>query len=190
MVNRVTGIILAGGKNSRMGSDKGMLMLNGKRFIEHILDALVPVVNEVIIISNNSNYDDLGWKIYSDIITDCGPMGGIYTGLVNTATSKNLILSCDIPFISSAILLHLIKESDHCEIAVPEHAGRIEPLCGIYSKNCTEKIRTLLENKEWKLKDALRHFITKQVRFSGSNENEKRFLNINTPLEFSQQIEK
>ena len=53
----ITGIILAGGKSSRMGSDKGLMMLNNKPFIQHIVEALQPLVNEVIIVSNNADYD-------------------------------------------------------------------------------------------------------------------------------------
>ena len=183
----ITGIVLAGGKNSRMGSDKGLLMLDGRRFIDQILASLIPLVDEVIIISNSNNYDHLGFKVFSDIVTDCGPMGGIYTGLVNSSTVKNIILSCDIPFITSPVLSHIIGESENCEIAIPEHGGKLEPLCAVYTKNCAEKLRTLLDNKEWKMQEAIKNFVTKKVRFSQSTEIEKSFLNINTPFEFIQQ---
>ena len=62
----ITGIILAGGKSSRLGSDKGIVNLNEKKFIEHILEAVLPNVNEVLIIANNDNYNNLGYKVIKD----------------------------------------------------------------------------------------------------------------------------
>ena len=76
-----TGIILAGGKSSRMGQDKGLLMLNGRTFMSHIIEALEPVVSDIIIVSNNSDYDIYKLKRVADILKDSGPLAGLYTGL-------------------------------------------------------------------------------------------------------------
>ena len=103
-IKNITGVILAGGKSSRMGTDKGVLELNGKKIIEHIIYSIKPVVDEIIIISNSNNYDYLGFKVYSDIIKERGPLAGIHTALTHTTTERNLIVSCDIPFINSELL--------------------------------------------------------------------------------------
>ena len=62
-MKKVTGIILAGGKSSRMGTDKGMLELNGNIIVEHIIEQLKPNVDELIIIANNENYNNLGFRV-------------------------------------------------------------------------------------------------------------------------------
>lgn len=181
---KITGVILAGGKNSRMGTDKGLLRIEGKKIIERILDAMKPVVNEIIIISNGDNYDYLGYKIYNDIVRDCGPMGGIHTALSYSKTEKNLIVSCDMPFLTSDTLKYIVENSDGCEVAVPQHNERTEPLCSVYTDFCRNKFSQLLGNGEWKMKDALKHFNVKRIVFQNGSEAIKIFSNINSKEEY------
>lgn len=180
-----TGIILAGGLSSRMGSDKGMVQLNGKKFIEHILEAIIPNVKEVIIIANCDNYHNLGVKVYEDIIKNRGPLGGIYTGLMNSRTENNIVVSCDIPFINSNLIKHIIENSGSADIAVPVFKGTIEPLCAIYTKRTAGKIYNLIMNNELKVRKVMRHFITREIHLTSSLEfyNDKLLMNINTPEE-------
>lgn len=183
----ITGVILAGGKSLRMGTDKGLVLLNGKKLIEHVLDAVASVTDNVIIIANSNSYNGYGYPVYEDIIKDCGPMGGIYTALQKSDADKNLILSCDIPFITSPMLSFIISHSFGAEIVVPKHEEKIEPLCAVYSKKCAEKFKQLLEKKEWKMQSALKYFNTKEIEISTIKEIEKNFININTPQELNEQ---
>jgi molybdopterin-guanine dinucleotide biosynthesis protein A len=184
-IEKITGVILAGGKNSRMGSDKGLLDVGGKKIIERIIEELKQAVEEIIIISNGDKYDYLGYKIYSDIIKDCGPMGGIHTALTYSITERNLIISCDMPFVSKNILKAIIEYSDKCEIAIPEHDnGTMEPLCAIYSKSCIGKFEKLLKKGEFKLKNSLKYFIVNKINFTQKKLSGNEFLNINTPEEY------
>ena len=91
----ITGIVLAGGKSSRMGSDKGLLTINGKMFIEHVVDAMKPLVDNIIIVSNNKMYDQFGYERIEDEIINSGPMAGLYSGLKHSESEYNLVLSCD-----------------------------------------------------------------------------------------------
>lgn len=181
---KIMGVILAGGKNSRMGSDKGLLVVGRKKIIERTIDAIKPVVNEVMIISNGNKYDYLGYRVYPDIIKDCGPMGGIHTGLSFTKTEKNLVVGCDMPFLTCESLKMIIENSDNCEIAIPEHNGKTEPLCAVYSSICRNKLSRLLAGEEWRLKDALKYFNVKQVHFKDVIESKRIFSNINTKEEY------
>lgn len=182
----ITGIILAGGKSSRMGSDKGMMELYGRKFIEHILVALVPNVDEVIIIANNNNYKNLGHKVYEDIIKDCGPLGGIYTGLMNSKTENNMVVSCDIPFINSSLIKHIIDNKGRADIAVPVYDGNVEPLCAVYTKRIKDEIHQLILSKELKLRNVFMHFITKEIYITKKLQfySEKLLMNINTKSQF------
>ena len=107
---QATGIILAGGKSSRMGEDKGLVLLNGKPMIQYVIEALKEVVSDIIIISNNASYNKFRVPVYSDIIKDKGPVGGIYTGLYHSTTELNFCISCDVPMISSDFIFWLLNK--------------------------------------------------------------------------------
>ena len=185
----ITGIILAGGKSSRMGTDKGMILLNGKKFIEHIINALSPNVNQIIIIANNDNYNELGYKVYKDLIEDSGPLGGIYTGLKLSTTEKNIVLSCDTPFITTEFIKFIISNSNDSEITVPVFKNNTEPLCAVYSKNITQNIYDLIVNNELKMQNVLKKFKTKELQINSNHTmfSENLFQNINTPQELNSQ---
>lgn len=182
--HQITGVILAGGKNSRMGTDKGLLAVNGQRIVERMIGVMKSLVDEIIIISNSTNYDYLGYKIYPDLIKDCGPMGGIYTALSCSDTPKNFVVSCDMPFVSPELVRFIIENSNDCEIAIPQHGGMLEPLCAVYDKSCKEQFGVLLQSKELRMQDALRHFKVKQIPIPGNVFAENCFENINTPAEY------
>ncbi len=185
MKKNLTGVILAGGKNSRMGSDKGLLLVDGIPIVERILNVLKPFVDEIIIITNGNNYDYLGYQTHKDLIKNCGPMGGIYTALSCSKTEKNFVISCDMPFISNELIQLIIDNADDCEIAIPIHNEKLEPLCCIYDKSCQLKLEELLKNNEWKLMDALNHFVVKQILVPENILNVNCFANINTPDDYA-----
>jgi molybdopterin-guanine dinucleotide biosynthesis protein A len=178
----ITAIILAGGKSSRMGTDKGLMDLNGKAMVEHVLASVRHITNNIIIVANNNKYNRFGYIVYKDILKNCGPMGGIYSGLTYSTTENNLVISCDIPFISNKLLQYVIKNSNGYDVAVPVHNGKLEPLCAIYSKKCVQKLKDLLLKKELKMHDALSNFHVKKVVISPQQNfySEKLFQNINS----------
>ena len=129
----ITGIILAGGKSSRMGQDKGFLKLKGKTFMSYIIRALKPVVSDIIIVSNNSDYDAFKLKRVEDVMEDSGPLAGLYSGLLNSETENNIVLSCDVPLINTAVLNKLIEGfGDETEAIQIESMGKTMPLVAIY----------------------------------------------------------
>ena len=135
MNNKITGVILAGGENSRMGTDKGLLPVDGENIVERIIAAMKSSVQEIIIITNGNNYDYLGYKVYNDLIKNCGPMGGIYTGLSFSKTDKNFVVSCDMPFVSKELVQFMVEGASNCQIAIPLHNGKVNILNGQESNN-------------------------------------------------------
>jgi molybdenum cofactor guanylyltransferase len=180
----ITGIILAGGKNSRMGSDKGLLQVGGKSIIERQIGVLQPLVKNIIIIHNEDNYAHLGYQIYKDIIPDSGPMGGIYTALMVSQTAKIFVLSCDMPFISPELIKLIIENAEHCEIAIPRHGEKLEPLCAVYDQSCLETFKELLDQKTLKMMDALKFFKVKELTVPQEILETQPFTNINTPEDY------
>ena len=133
----VAAYILAGGKSSRMGSDKGMLALKDAVFVEHIVNALRNSdVENITIVSSNSDYDFLNCNRIEDIYPDKGPVGGIFTALKDSKTEQNLLLSVDVPKISAEIIQWLIENIDQeKQITQTKVLDKTNPLIAIYNKN-------------------------------------------------------
>lgn len=178
----ITGIILAGGKSSRMGTDKGFLLLNNKPFVKYSINALTPLVSEIIIVSDNSDYDVFGFKRIADITKNAGPVAGICSGLEASRTDYNLILSCDIPLIKSQILEKLIKNiDDTSQIIQVESKGKSMPLIALYKKEVASTFNTFLKNDERRLRVAINSCKSKNIVLD--EEDAFTTINVNTKTE-------
>ncbi|MFI1743377.1 molybdenum cofactor guanylyltransferase [Thalassobellus sediminis] len=178
----ITGIILAGGKSTRMGTDKGFLLLNGKPFTQYSIDALQPLVSEILIVSDNPDYDIFGCKRINDITKNAGPVAGICSGLEASSTEYNLILSCDIPLITSDILKKLIKAiDDTSEVIQIESNGKSMPLIALYKKQCKEIFSKLLKGDERRLRVAVNACQSKNIALE--LEHDIFTMNVNTQTE-------
>lgn len=160
----ITGIILAGGKSSRMGLDKSSLTYNNSTFLELVIKAMKPLVENILIVSNNLAHDKLSYKRVEDIITDSGPLAGIHAGLSHSTTDYNLILSCDIPLITTEIIEELFKVNyQDYDVVQIESNNKTMPLIAIYNKHCANKFLELLENDERRLRQAVKQLQSKSV---------------------------
>ena len=181
----ITGIILAGGKSSRMGTDKGFLMLNDKSFVQYSIDALKPLVSEIIIVSDNPDYNVFGYERIADAIKDAGPVSGICSGLQASKTEYNLVLSCDIPLITTEVLKQLVDAiDDTAEIIQAESHGKSMPLVAIYKKSVADIFYKFLKEDERRLRVAIKSCQFKNVVLDKAFENTT--MNINTKEEFKQ----
>ena len=182
---RITGIILAGGKSSRMGKDKGLLELNGKTFMSRIIEALEPVVDTIIIVSNNSDYDVFNLKRVEDIIKDSGPLAGLFTGLFYSETENNIVLSCDVPLINKLVLEELINTFDSETVAIQiESQGRTMPLVAMYKKQAMHVLLKQLQQGERRLIVAIEKLNLKTLKLIPELEQYVR--NINTLQELKE----
>lgn len=188
MDHNITGIILAGGKSSRMDEDKAFIPFSGKPLIEIMINKLTQIYAELIIITNKPRfYEKYGLKTHPDILKGRGPLGGIYTGLITSKDKYNFIAACDMPFLNLDLVRYMIKEIDDYDAVIPEYNGRLQPLCGIYSKNCIIPIESTLSANNLKVTDLLQHVEVKLI----SEEEVKRldpeglsFTNINTKKDY------
>jgi len=173
----ITVILLAGGKSSRMGQDKGLMLLNGKPMIEYIIEIAQQISTEIIIVANNDSYLKFNLPVFKDEFLDKGPLAGIYTGLKNTKTEKNLILSCDVPYIQKELIEFLISNSEKNEITISLFQDKLHPLIGIYAKSCLPVILEQIKLNELKVASLFEKIKTKLLNvneFDSSN-----FRNIN-----------
>ena len=179
----VTGIILAGGKSSRMGAEKGLQQLCGKPLIHYAIEALSGLCNTIIISSSSDAYHSLGYRVVADVIPGIGPMGGIYSTLQQSKTEENLVLSCDLPFVSEELMSYILENSTGYKVAVPWLGDQhYEPLCGFYHLSILDQINAFIENNNYKLPDIFdeirinRLVINSELNFYQEN----LFLNVNS----------
>lgn len=183
-IKNIEAIILAGGKSSRMGSEKGLVYISNVRFIDRIVETLLEVFEKVSIIANSIHYNYLNLPVIEDEIKNKGPLAGIYTALKNTTLRKIFVVSCDIPFISAALVRFICVKSIGYEITVPSHFGKTEPLCGVYSLSCKDKLKLKIINNQLSVRKALYRFDTNVVNISNEPFYKPFILsNLNTPQE-------
>lgn len=143
-------VILAGGKSSRMGRDKADLYIGGKTFLECQIDKLRNLGFEEILVSGykGQNCDVM---VVEDEFEEKGPMGGLYSCLNFMTNSRCLVVPVDVPLIPAKDLEMLVEKNNASNslITVLSHNGNIEPLIGVYSKECAEKIRTAIDINEF-----------------------------------------
>lgn len=176
------GYILAGGKSSRMGTDKGLLMLNNKKIVEHVIDNLKPCVDRIFIVSTNELYEQFELPLVPDVMMGKGPAVGIFSALEHSTVNQNFVISCDTPFVEADCIFRILKLAKDHEICIPQLNGFWEPLIGVYSKSICEKWKQSMLKGEFKLQRLIEQFDYKLVDVKLDLEaNENVFLNINSP---------
>ncbi len=158
-MEKFTGIILAGGKSSRMQQDKALLKFREKFFFEILYDRLKDFCTKVIISTNNPEVKINAVNCVSvpDIIKNAGPGGGIYSALDASETEKNLIVSVDTPFVPKELFDFLIKANrQDFVVTVISEGETLHPLIGIYSKKFTDILFSELNSGNKKIRDIIR----------------------------------
>lgn len=180
----IQAFILAGGKSSRMGSEKGLVALNGKPFVSHIIHTLLKITPAISILANNPLYEQFNYPVYEDIVKEKGPLGGIYSGLMNTSSEINLFVSCDIPLINEELIRFMVQRYVSNKVMVVSHNGINEPLCGIYPASCISSIKNLLDMNELSVHKALQVLQADFLDISNETFYHKHLMyNINSPTE-------
>lgn len=186
--------INAGGKSSRMGSDKSFVDLLGQPMIEHILARVSSLGQaETILITNKpAEYAHLGLPLYTDVLPDKGSLGGIYTALHHSASDYTLVIACDMPFINPDLLRYMVGLVDTADasydVIVPRVEGYPEGLHAIYRKTCLPFIRERLDADRLKIigfYDSVRVRYIDEPEYLPLDPRKLSFLNINTPEELA-----
>jgi molybdopterin-guanine dinucleotide biosynthesis protein A len=160
----VTGVILAGGQNRRMGGKmKALLQLDGQLFIERQLAELSKLCSEIIIVANEPSLfaQQLSWphsqvRIVSDKQAGKGPLAGLQAALSTASNEELWVVACDMPYISAEaaqLLLELRRSGEHGghDLAVPVIAGRLQPLHAIYHQRSLQVIEQLLDGGHYRI---------------------------------------
>ena len=173
---KLTGVIIAGGKSTRMGFDKSQIVYKGKSFLQNAIDLLTPFVDEIIISSNTITHPK--YWVVNDSYFDAGPLGGIHASLLNTRTQKALMLPVDMPLLSRQAIELLLSGVDGAKQAsIFEVQDRWQSLVGVYDVSLLPIIEAQLKKKDYKLKHLLQKSVVQLIngdRFAGE------FVNVNS----------
>lgn len=159
----ITGFILAGGKSSRMGTEKALLSIRGKTLIDHAIAQAHAICQDILIVGPKETFSAYG-RIVKDVFPDCGPLGGIHAALKRSQTDLNFMVGVDTPFISKEFLGHLAAEAgkNKALVTLPRTKAGLQPLCAIYRKDFMPIAEKALRDGRLKL-DALFHPATTHV---------------------------
>lgn len=187
----IQGIILAGGKNSRMGKPKELLPIEGGPLILRTSHLLQQTVHSCLIISNHAERLTMlppSIPIYPDDVREQGPLGGIATAMRVSPHDLLLIVACDMPELTEDILRQLVAyvpqmEEGRIDAVVPrEQDGRLQPLCALYHRRILPVILTHLANEERRMRSLLDAIQTVYIPIQANEAG--AFRNLNTPTDY------
>ena len=180
MKNQYTGILLCGGKSSRMGRDKYALPYNNQPMYMPALNILNSCCSETLISSNVFYPEFENYKIITDEIPNIGPMGGIYTCIKVSKNPYNLVLACDMPLVTGRLMSKLLEIENDFDAYIPVLNEQIEPLYAIYNKSILPILENKIKSNEYSLFKMLKQLNVCYVQVSM---DEYELKNINFPTE-------
>ncbi|MFZ0285140.1 MAG: molybdenum cofactor guanylyltransferase [Terriglobales bacterium] len=190
-MTNLTAFIVAGGKSTRMGSDKAFLPWGNGTLLSHALKLASSVTPNVRIVGDSQKFATFG-TVIEDIYRDRGPLGGIHAALSSTATDLNLMLAVDLPLIESQFLQFLMERarSGDATVTVPRAGGVSQPLCAIYRREflpVAEQSLKAGKNKIDALFAQVRTRIVEESEFTRAGFSTAMFRNLNTPEEWREE---
>jgi molybdopterin-guanine dinucleotide biosynthesis protein A len=182
----VAGVILAGGRNTRMGGrDKAFLRVDGQTVFARTLSVLRECFEQVIVVSNTpEKYADFSVEVVADELRGCGPLGGLHAGLGRIAAPYAFVAACDMPFLHTAPIRYLVSRLGDQDAIVPCWNGDIEPLHALYARRLRGPIAAAVGRGARAMRELLPQIEVEYVseaalqRVAGTAE---AFRNVNTP---------
>ena len=192
--SKITPVILAGGANSRMGSNKALLKIDNQRIIEIMVRKLENIFQQQVHIVTNEPgiYDFLNDVCFiRDIVVNQkkNSLVGLYSGLAQIPTEQGFFFPCDMPFINEGLIKYLSEQSSNYDVVVPKIKGHFQPLHGIYHKNCLTPIKKMIDRQHFKIIDffpKVRVLTVKEETIHRYDPDEISFYNINRKEEYEQ----
>jgi molybdopterin-guanine dinucleotide biosynthesis protein A len=163
-MTRFTVVINAGGKSSRMGTDKALVEIGGRTMIEQIVDQTRGLGADTVVVTNTpERYAFLGLPTVADLLPDKGALGGLYTAVHAATQPYAVVLACDMPFVNRPLLEHMMSLAAEVDAVIPRltpapphppaggapagagEGAEAEPFRAVYAKACLDPIRRALE---------------------------------------------
>ncbi|WP_371379972.1 molybdenum cofactor guanylyltransferase [Sporomusa aerivorans] len=190
----VSGIILAGGRSSRMGRDKTLLPFDNETLIERTVKKLINFTDEVIVASNSTaKYNFAGIREVPDLYPGMGPLAGMHAGLLAARNQYSFIVSCDMPLFTIELAKYLLARREGYDVIAPELKNCWEPLCAVYSRNCIGAMEQCLQagiSKVYLFYPQVKVLKVAERELETVGNLEELFLNLNTPEDLNRLIGK
>ncbi|MDR7866601.1 MAG: molybdenum cofactor guanylyltransferase [Sporomusaceae bacterium] len=181
----VSGIILAGGRSSRMGRDKTLLVVENETLIERTVKELREVTDDIIIASNaTAKYGLPDVREVPDIFPDMGPLGGLYAGLLAARYDDVFAVAADMPYFTARLAAYLLSRKDGHDAVVPRTGEDWEPLCAVYSRACAGPIEQCLRDgvrKVFRFYPAVKVLAVTGEELDAAGLPANMFFNLNAP---------
>jgi molybdenum cofactor guanylyltransferase len=184
---KVTGVVQAGGKSTRMGGQpKALIQLGGRSIVERVVAALTPVVDDLLVVTNTPElYAFLGLPVVADVYPDHGSLGGIYSGL-RAAGEIAFTVACDMPFLHPEIVRLVVARAGEGDVVIPRVGEQLETMHAAYGKACLPPMEERLRAGRLKIVgffDSVRVVEIGEAEVARFRDPAVAFMNVNTPDE-------
>ena len=183
--------ILAGGKSTRMGTDKAFIILDGRTLLARMLDLARQVTSNVYIVGDAAKFASFAPTV-EDLFSGCGPLGGIHAALRSSKTELNLMLAVDVPFATPSLLHFLLmqaRNSPAAAVTVPSTTQGWQPLCAIYRREFADAAENALRQGRHKIDllfDQARTRVITEQDLQSAGFSSYVFRNLNTPEDLAE----
>ncbi|MBF0507986.1 MAG: molybdenum cofactor guanylyltransferase [Deltaproteobacteria bacterium] len=182
----VTGVILSGGLNTRMGVNKAFIPILGRRIVDLLLQVMTPCFKEMMLITNApQDYLDLDLMLVTDVQKGLGPFGGLLTALHYLETPYLFITACDTPFLNPRLIQGLLTRLPQGgDIIIPATPEGYQPLMALYSKRCLKVVEDFVKSGRRKIYEIFPYVKTVKVEppeLDVMDSQRYSFFNLNTP---------
>jgi len=190
-VIKITGVIQAGGRSTRMGGEpKALLELAGKRIVERVVDALSAVLDDLLVVTNTpERYEFLHLPMVADRYPDGGSLGGIFTGLEAAGGDAAFTVACDMPFLSPDVVRLVLARAGDADVVIPCVNGQYETMHALYAKACLAPMEARLRAGQLRIVGFFPDVRVLEIDAAAVARHrapEVAFMNVNTPDELAQ----
>ncbi len=180
----VSAAILAGGQATRFGGrDKGALVVEGRTILDRQLAALAPLTDDLMIVGNVAP----ALRVIADIVPGCGPLGGLHAGLTAARSDVLFLIACDMPYVTSAFVAHMLSLTPGTDIVVPRSERGYHPLCAVYTRACLEPAAAMLAERRLRMRelvDRMRSRVVEPDEIRRFGDPNRLLANVNTPADY------
>jgi FdhD protein len=187
---KITGVIQAGGRSTRMGGEpKALLELGGKRIVERVVEALGAVLDDLLVVTNTpERYEFLRLPMVADRYPDGGSLGGIFTGLEAAGGDAAFTVACDMPFLSPAVVRLVLARAGDADVVIPRVDGQYETMHALYAKACLAPMEARLRAGQLRIVGFFPDVRVLEIDAAAVARHrapEVAFMNVNTPDELA-----
>ena len=193
-VTGATAIVLAGGRSSRMGTPKALLLFDGTPLIVHIVSTLQPLFTGIVVVAApGQDLPSMPVTLVRDEVAYQGPVGGIYYGLRAAAGDVSFVTACDSAFLNPRLISHLLSEIPEHDVVVPHWEGRFQPLHAVYRASVLPLLEAQLASGDLRPVSLFEKVRTRRVdedeirRFDPDGSS---FCNMNTPEDYAAALQR